>query len=103
MAKLLLYPFDSHLAFTGPLSSFFSELVQGGHLLCLWPKSIANPLGTNSSNTGGSSAVLLQVSWHIQNFSISYFIVYLILIGSGRNEFIHLWVLANYFFNCVKC
>lgn len=42
---------------------FCSELVQGSQLLCLWPNNIANPLGTNSSNTDSSKAVLIQVGW----------------------------------------
>jgi hypothetical protein len=49
-----------------PAFSFsFSELVKGGHLLCLWPNNIANPLGTNSSNTDSSKTVLLQVRFHL--------------------------------------
>ena len=40
---------------------WYSELVQGSHLLCLWSNGVANSLGTNSNNTESPDAVLLQV------------------------------------------
>lgn len=46
------------------------ELVQGSHLLCLWPNNIANPLGTNSSNTDSPNAILLQIT--LPDFDTTY-------------------------------